>query len=301
MGAPVDSEIREKYLKAGRIVADTLNQARSLIKPGSKLIDVCSFVEDSIRTQGAVPSFPLNIGVNEDAAHYTSPPDDKRVIPRECVVKLDCGATIEGYPTDMAISIPVGTDKYQYLIEAAEAGLEKAISMIKPGVNVRDVGKAVEQEITSFGAKVISNLMGHQMKQYNLHAGNEVPNIKTKAVKSYTFKEGDIFALEPFATDGGGYVKNGSDIYIHSLVKKTPKNLPQSLTREVNKIWKERRKLPFSLRWYHRITPVDFKRLKSRGVIRGYPILVEGKGGTVAQAEHTILVTSTGCEVITTQ
>ncbi len=296
----MEPEIQEIYIRAGKIVARALEEARKLIKPGTNLIDVCNSVEGYIREHGAIPAFPLNIGINEIAAHYTSPPNDKSVIPNECVVKLDCGAAIDGYTTDMAISLAVGTEKYDYLITAAQAGLEKAISLIKPGIDVRKIGVAVQETIRDHGARVISNLMGHQMKQFNLHAGVSVPNVKTVAGESYTFKEGDVFAIEPFSTNGTGYVKNGPKAYIYALLKKNPKNVSRNLVMEINKIWQDRQRLPFAPRWYHRIKPADLNQLRSRHVLTSYPILVEVKKGVVAQAEHTVLVTKKGCEVVTT-
>ncbi|MHC1591995.1 MAG: type II methionyl aminopeptidase [Candidatus Helarchaeales archaeon] len=296
---PMDEEIFEKYARAGKIVARILNEARSLLEPGKKLIDICNFVENGIRKEGADPSFPLNIGINEIAAHYTSPPGDESTIPEHCIIKLDCGAAIDGYTTDMAISVAIGTEEFDYLIQAARAGLERAISIVKPGVKISDVGAAIQEEIRSQGARVISNLTGHQMKQFNLHSGVSVPNVKTSSMNSYKFKEGDVFAIEPFTTNGIGYVKNGPVSYIYSLVKKSPKNLPKHLQLEIQRIWKERRGLPFSLRWYDRISPVDQKRLTARGIMRGYPVLIESKKGVVAQAEHTVIVTPDGCEVVT--
>jgi methionyl aminopeptidase len=217
-------------------------------------------------------------------------------------VKLDAGVHIEGYTTDMAVSVQVGTDKYQTLINAAEAGLETAIKTIKAGVSVREVGIAVEKTIKDYKVRPISNLSGHLMTQFQLHGGVSVPSVAVRdADSAYRFKEGDIFALEPFATPAAaaGYVKNGKDVYIHSLLKRKVKNLPSQITRLINRIWGERRSLPFSFRWFESIAPPLLNRLVGQDIFHIYPVLIEASNYPVAQAEKTILVQSDGCAIIT--
>ncbi|MHA1648935.1 MAG: type II methionyl aminopeptidase [Candidatus Helarchaeota archaeon] len=299
----MDDDTIEKYYKAGNILATALKKAKEKVKPGVKLIEITQLIEDElIRKKGYSPAFPLNIGINEITAHYACPPGDMTAFPEEGVVKLDAGVHIEGYTTDMAVSVGYGTDKYQVLIEAAEAGLETAIKTIKAGVRVKEVGIAVEHTIRSFGVRPISNLSGHLMTQFQLHAGVSVPNVRVEnASSSYRFREGDIFALEPFTTyeSAAGYVKNGKEICIYSLIKRKTRNMPSQVTRLINRIWGERRTLPFSFRWYSQLPQAILNRLESQKILHGYPVLIEASLQPVAQAEKTILVQRDGCEIIT--
>ncbi len=299
----IDPEILEKYIEAGQVLASALEKAKEKVRPGISLIEITRFVEDDlIRNKGYSLAFPLNIGINETTAHYACPIDDKSVLPEEGIVKLDAGVQIDGYTTDMAVTVQFGTDKYQSLLDAAEAGLSTAIKTIKAGVTVHQVGVAVEKTIRNYGARPISNLSGHMMTQFQLHAGVSVPSISVKDESAgYKFREGDIFALEPFTTpsSAAGYVKNARDAYIFALVKRKVKNMPSQVTRLINRIWGERRGLPFSLRWYQSIPATYLNRLKSQNVLNDYPVLVEASNQPVAQAEKTILVCKDGCEIIT--
>jgi methionyl aminopeptidase len=299
----MDSDVLEKYFTAGKILAEALKKARPLILPNVKLLDITKFIEeDMIRNKGFSLAFPLNIGINEITAHYSCPFNDPAVIPSEGLVKLDAGVQIDGFTTDMAISIQVGTEKYQVLLDAAEAGLEAAIKMIKAGVKVGEVGTAVEKAIQSYGVKPISNLSGHLMTQYQLHAGVSVPSVGIQDPNNaYRFKNGDIFALEPFTTvsTAAGIVRDRTDAYIYALLKRKVRNLPPNILRLINRIWGERRSLPFSFRWYEAIPDTLINRLQSEKIIHKFPVLVEASKQVVAQAEKTILVQNDGCEIIT--
>ncbi|MHA1271433.1 MAG: type II methionyl aminopeptidase [Candidatus Helarchaeota archaeon] len=294
-------EIYEKYFESGRVLANALDKTKSIIKPGMKLIDICNFAENEILKHGAQLAFPLNIGINEIAAHYSSPINDKSTIPDECLVKLDLGASIDGFLTDSAITVNVGgNEELERFIIAAESALSSAIKEVRAGVRVNELGEIVEKVINKFNLKPIRNLSGHQMTQYNLHAGISVPNIKSNDMgSSYKFKDGDVFAIEPFSTDGMGAVYSGNKTYIYALMKKKSKNLPAHISRLLNRIWNERRKLPFSTRWYKDIPNHYIKQLLRMNILYKYPVLVEANGGKVAQAEHTIIVHNDSCTIIT--
>jgi methionyl aminopeptidase len=118
-------------------------------------------------------------------------------------------------------------------------------------------------------------------------------------------KVSEVYAIEPFLTfiDGAGSVVDGGYTRIFSLVSRrvTGKRKLDDLVEEV---WRTRRTLPFTPRWYlHLFDPGEMKdvihQLVKRGVLRGYPVLVEKAGRPVAQFEHTFVPTETGAVVIT--
>ena len=296
----ISEEDIEKYYKSGEILAKALKKTKTIVKPGKKVVDICNFAENEILSQGAHLAFPLNLGINEIAAHYSSNSNDNTVIPDEGLVKIDLGANIDGFLSDSAITINIdGNEKFEKFIIAAETSLLSAIKIIKAGVKISRVGEIVEKIINKFNLKPIRNLSGHQIKQYNLHAGISVPNIAQTMDRDYKFKEGDVFALEPFTTDGAGLVYSGNKTYIYALSKKKGKNLPSHLTNIINDIWSARKKLPFSLRWYKDIPNRYFKQLIRMNLFDKYPVLIEAKNGKVAQAEHTILVHKDSCTILT--
>ncbi len=287
----MDEEIIEKYKRAGKIAKEVLEYGASLIREGVKAIEVTEEVEKKILKKGGKFAFPVNISVNEVAAHYTPKENDELTFEKGDIVKLDIGVHVEGYIADTAITVDIG-DQHRELKRASEEALKAAIETVKPGVEVWKIGKVVEETIRSFGFVPISNLTGHSLSKYELHSGKTIPNInngmKTK------LEEGDAIAIEPFATNGNGYVVDSSPSQIYSLIRVSPVRnyLERKILDYVNEEFKS---LPFCKRW---IT----KKFKSFGVnfalndlvrkeiLHQYPVLKEGGGGLVSQREKTILV-----------
>ncbi|MFX0138604.1 MAG: type II methionyl aminopeptidase [Candidatus Hodarchaeota archaeon] len=292
--------IPEEYYKAGNILAKAIEKTKKLIKPGVSLLKICEHVEGEIEKLGAKPSFPANIDINEIGAHYTSPPNDKSVIPENAVVKLDAGSHINGYICDMAITINLGEEKFNSYVEAAEEALAIAIKHIKPGVKVDFIGEIVEKKIKSYDLKPIANLSGHQLRQYNLHAGQSIPSVKS--AETGELKINEVYALEPFVTEktAAGRVKPSNKAYIYQFIKRK-KNLIKFLAQPADEIRKKFNRLPFCPRWlpekYHASDII--KRLTSIGILHAYPVLVEARNGIIAQAEKTIVVTTDGCQILT--
>ncbi len=295
----MDEEVLEKYRLAGKIAREALEYGLPLITQGRSLVDLADEIEDTIRAKGAKPAFPVNIAINEVAAHYTPRHNEKRVLERGELVKLDVGVHVNGYVGDNARTIEVGTTDHQALIVAAEAALDHGIEMIKPGMKIMSIGGIIEKTLLSFGTKPVENLTGHSMERFNLHAGKSIPNIMDAT--EGLVKVGEVLAIEPFSTNGSGRVEGKKSGNIYRIIRS--KDIPK---RELNefflKIHKEYETLPFSERWCHSIeknAESYLRKLMKHGVITSYPRLCETKGAMVAQAEHTIIVTEDGVEVIT--
>jgi len=300
-----DEEL-EEYLKAGRIACTILNEAASYIRPGMKLIDVAEYIENRIESLGGKPAFPTNISINNIAAHYTPTPNDTSVIPEGSVVKIDLGVHVNGYIADTAITLTFN-EEFKLLSEAAKTALERAIEAVAPGVRFSRVGRIVEDVIKSYGFKPIYNLSGHSIDRYMIHSGDVIPNYEDR-LNLGSFRRGKVYAIEPFATNGRGYVKDGAMTTIYAL-KPNPKKIAKldQTTREIfEHIYEDRKTLPFALRWYTRRFPLDqlensMKILVSAGLAIAYPVLVEVSNGIVAQFEHTIVISDKGEKVITTR
>jgi methionyl aminopeptidase len=182
------------------------------------------------------------------------------------------------------------------ILKAAEEALAAAIDLTRPGITTGKIGAAIEDSIRSFDLNPITNLTGHGLSQYEAHDEPPVPNKRVDG--GIILKEGDVFAIEPFATDGVGLIHDGSWAEIYSLIRKKPVRLPA--VRNVLKQVEEYRELPFAKRWLVS-DKLEFAliQLERAGILHSYPVLVESAGGLVAQAEHTIIVTHDSCEVTT--
>ena len=219
------------------------------------------------------------------------------------VIKLDVGAHIDGYIADTALTVEIDTNKYSDMIKASSDALENAIKNIKENFSLSDIGKIVEDTISSYGYTPIDNLTGHSLEQYELHSGISVPSV-SKSFNKITPKVGDVLAIEPFATNGAGHViaGNGSNIFLCNRSFRS-KIIRDHRSKVIfSKLLNKFNTLPFAQRWCEKIFPkgeIALKKLSFLGLIKHYPQLIEIKGGIVTQKEHTVIITEDGCEVIT--
>ena len=290
----MEAEMLEKYRKAGRILAEVLKEARPKVEVGSSLLEVAEFVEGAIRSKGAKPAFPCNISLDRNAAHYTPTPGDKSTF-GENMIKLDVGVHVDGYVADAAITIDLSG--HPDLIEASEAALEAALEIVAPGVSTGLIGATIEEAITSYGYKPVSNLTGHGLSRYEAHDEPALPN---KAMKTgITLKEGDVIAIEPFATNGSGRISEAPINEIYGFSAPRPVRMPQAraLMKEIQERYKT---LPFARRWLkEERAEYALMQLLRNGSVHRYPVLWEVEGALVSQAEHTVAIFENGCEVIT--
>jgi methionyl aminopeptidase len=298
----------ECYIKAGKALAAAKQLARKLVKPGASFLEIGNKCEEEIRNQGAELSFPINMSLDEIAAHYSPSIDDKTIVPEKGLLKIDMGSHYNGYISDSAITININKDpKLETYVNAAREGLNAAIEKFKPGVKLYELGDAIANKIISYGLRPITNLGGHQLEQYNLHAGNFIPNFKDKS-HNYTLKPGDAYACEPFATSGVGKVVNGKDAYIFRFVKKKKKNISYEHLNYMNKFEQHFNHLPFSPRWILRegfIPKNKIDRILNifirKGIIDKYNVLIEKTAEPVSQFEHTIVIDEDGRSIVTTK
>jgi methionyl aminopeptidase len=298
----ISEDVLKKYREAGRIASHARDEAKKLVKPGASVLDVCEEAERIIIDMGGRLAFPCNICVNDVAAHYSPPPNATARIPEDAIVKVDVGAHMDGYIADTAASVGLGVG-HEEMITTAEACLEKAIETVKPGVKASEIGGAIEEVVKHRGFKPIWNLTGHQISRYVLHTGKAIPNVSR--LNGSRVKEDEVYAVEPFVTPprAAGEVKGGEEVYIYRFHK--DRSIKDENAKKLMKTIKSQfRSLPFSARWLTDEVPKQmfetaFSKLLDAKNITGYPVLMERSGSVVAQAEHTIIVTSDGCEVTT--
>lgn len=293
-------ESMEHYRKAGRIASEARDYCVNLIKDGVSILEVVERTERYIMDKDAKPAFPVNISIDNIAAHFTPKHDDHDLMfSTGNVVKIDVGVHICGCIGDTATTIEIGSNNWKKLIDAAYEALRVATNTIGPKIDLGLIGENIERTINSFGYCPIRNLTGHSMNQYNLHAGISIPNIKTRA--DGTINVGDIIAIEPFATNGAGKVKNDQRGNIYRLVRDKPM-YDEKLEALLRYIEEEFRTLPFAERWcaskFGDVT-ISLQKLVRSGVIMAYPILKEAGGGIISQMEHTVIITENGCDIIT--
>jgi methionyl aminopeptidase len=295
----LNSEEIIKWKEAGKLARNALNFGKALIQDGASMLDVTESIENFVIEKNGELAFPTNLAINNVGAHWTPSTKSKEIFHTGDVVKLDVGVHIEGYIGDNALTVEIGSGKYRKMIEASREALNTAIEVASPGVNVGIIGQAVQDTIEGYGYRPIANLTGHGIKRYNLHSGVSIPSIRERG--GSVLKSGDVVAIEPFVTDGAGRVggKRNSNIYHLRQVRKIRDEKATELMIEIQDRYHG---LPFAERWLHSIQDDATKSLQKlirSGVVSYYPILNELGKGIVTQSEHTIMITSSGVEVLT--
>ena len=299
---PYDKEELEKFRLSGRILRETREEMKTHVHENMLIIEVCEKVEGLIRAKGGKPAFPCNVSINEVAAHYTSPPNDTLTIPEGSTVKVDLGVQVDGYVTDTAFTASFNPEG-RSMANTAEQALKTAIENIHGGMTLGKIGGLIETTIKNRGFKPISNLTGHSVGRYLIHAGTSIPNVAQVSLTKV--KTGEVYAIEPFVTlpDAVGRVDDSPQTTIYRLLKaKSVKN--EYAKRLLKYIEANFRTLPFAERWLNGVVPKEqyhaaFKELLASKAIMGYPVFVEVSKKPVAQAEHTVLIKDDGCEVLT--
>ena len=294
----------DDYVQAGKIAGEVRENVRKTDWVGKTVFEICEHVENEIKKRGAKCAFPVNTSINEVAAHYTAEPNDPLTIKDDDLVKIDLGAQINGHIADTAVTVCYNAE-FDSMVQTAELSLSNAMSMMKVGVKSSDVGRTIEKTIKQMGFLPIANLSGHSLDQYTIHAGKSVPNIWS--IGSFTFNENQAFACEPFVTtgEGLGFVHEGKikNIFALSSRKKTK---DKDADKMLDYIWQNFNLLPFALRWLtNEWEEKEARRLLEilvkKKAVHAYPILVEGNGQRVTQAEHTFIPNETGVTITTIQ
>ena len=294
MSPDLTDEQLEKHREAGEILAQVRAAAADRVEVGVSHLEVAEFAEDRIRELGAEPAFPVNISIDEEAAHATPEPDDDAAFGEE-MVNLDIGVHVDGWLADTAVTVDLSG--HADLAEAPEEALEAAIEVVEPGVETGEIGAEIESVIDGYGYNPVVNLTGHGLGHWEQHTEPNVPN---RAVEQgVELEAGDVVAIEPFATDGGGKVNEGAHEEIYSLEREASVRNRQA-REALEQIVEEFKTLPFARRWLDTSRArMALRRLERNDVVHGYPVLKEQDGSLVSQREHTVIVTEDGCEVTT--
>ena len=290
----------ENYRKAGQISKQIKEYAKNLIKKDMLLSEIAEKIEAKIVELGGEVAFPINLGIDDIAAHYTPIlNDDKKA---SGLLKVDIGVSIEGYISDFAFSIDLTPEKkYTKLIEASELALKKAVEEIKKNKEkstLSEIGKAIQKAIESYRFSPVKNLSGHGLERYDVHSGLTIPNYESQSEKE--LGEG-AFAIEPFATAGNGIVYDGAGGSIFHITRSG--QVRDSFARQVLEfILNEKNTLPFSKREIQKKFGtrglLALRNLEQAGIINEFSQLVEESHAPISQAEISLIIFDGKVEVL---
>ncbi len=297
--------VPEQYVRAGRLAREMREWVVENVSPPQTCLEIATKVEEEIERRGGRPAFPTGIGVNGVTAHYAPQEGDTARITEEDLVKVDYGVHFDGYIADTAVTV-TSSPRYELLMDTTKRALEAAIEVARRDPRAGEIGRAIEAAAKQEGFKTISNLSGHTLEQYTVHAGKSIPNIY--APNQPTLKRDEVFAIEPFLTLGSakGYVIDDPEdrrVTIYSLIMRKRTGVGE-LDDLVDRIWSLRKSLPFTPRWFSKEyqpgrLPKLLAELERRRMVRGYPTLVEASRAPVAQFEHTMKLEGSSLVILT--
>jgi methionyl aminopeptidase len=195
---------------AGRINAEALAAAFSIIRPGVTTQDLNAIVEEVHRKYGVYSPFKgypgpypypasINASVNNELVHGIP---GKRKLRKGDIISIDCGTVYEGFVGDSAFTTAVGetTPEAQRLIKVTEQALYVGISRLRANNRVGDVSSAIQRYVETQKLFVVREYTGHGVGR-NMHEGPQVPNYGLPG-KGLLLKTGMTIALEPMVLVG---------------------------------------------------------------------------------------------------
>ena len=198
----------ELMKEAGRIVALAHRKVKEAIRPGISTLELDKIAEDTIRENGATPSFkgyggfPGSIcaSINEVVIHGI--PKKSTILKNGDIISVDIGACYKGYHGDSAMTYPVGqiSEARQKLLDVTLTSLFKGLEFAKPGNRLSDISHAIEEYATMNGCGVVRDFTGHGVGS-KLHEDPAIPNYG-KAGRGIRLEPGMTLAIEPMVIMG---------------------------------------------------------------------------------------------------
>lgn len=208
-----------KMRVAGLLVGETLEVLRAAVRSGISTAELDAIAEDNIRSNGGIPSFkgyghppfPGSIcaSVNDEVVHGV--PGD-RVLADGDVISIDCGAIVDGWHGDAAITVPVGTipAEIQKLLDVTEGSMWAGFAAARLGGRVTDISHAVESHVRQHGTYgILEDYTGHGIGT-EMHQPPNVPNYG-KPGKGPKLQLGLALAVEPMVTMGSKHTLVAED------------------------------------------------------------------------------------------
>ena len=196
--------------EAGRIVAEVLEAMKELVQPGVSTKELDQAAEEIIRSHHAIPSFkgyggfPASICTSIDDEVIHGIPSKKRILEEGQIISIDVGAYKGGYHGDACRTYGVGniSSEDQRLIKAAENGFFAGCRLLKSGVYLYDISKAIQKSVESEGFGVVRDYVGHGIGK-QMHEEPMVPNYRPVGFqRGVKLQKGMALAIEPMITAG---------------------------------------------------------------------------------------------------
>ena len=289
----MNQEDLKSWKIAGKIAGEAIQFSETIVKENATLLDINNKIEEFIIKKGAKHAFPINLSLNNLAAHYTAIPADLTVLKAGDLLKVDIGVVYEGCVGDTAKSFEIKTKDNKDLIKSSEEARDNVIKVLRPGIKLFEIGSIIEETIKNYGFKPIKNLSGHGLEKYTIHSPPTIPNYDSG--EKTELKENQVVAIEPFSSTGMGFIKEGKPSTIYKLNQIKPTRSVEARKLLIF-IQEEFKTLPFSKLQLTKLfkSPslnLVLNTLEKENILYQYNQLPEQTPNSIiAQAEHTIII-----------
>jgi methionyl aminopeptidase len=196
----------EVMARAGAVVARANMAVRDALRPGITTAELDRIAEDVIVGEGAIPSFkgyrgfPATLCTSRNHEIVHGIPSRSVVLDEGDVISVDCGAIVEGFHGDSAMSLIVGgedaaSEEVRELVRVTREALWRGIRAATVGNRLGDIGAAVQELADERGYGLVREYVGHGVGR-SLHEAPSVPNYG-RAGKGLRLQQGLVIAIEP--------------------------------------------------------------------------------------------------------
>lgn len=212
----------EVMRRANQLVARVLQAVRSTAREGVTTLELDHLAEEMIRKAGGRPAFKgykgngpypfpgtLCVSVNEEVVHGI--PSADRCLRDGDIVSVDCGAILDGFFGDAAVTIPIGrvSETAKRLLQVTEEALSKAILVVQIGKRISDIGAVIQDYVEAAGFSVVRDFVGHGIGRA-LHEEPQIPHYRSSGDNT-RLRTGMVIAIEPMINEGSYEVETASD------------------------------------------------------------------------------------------
>lgn len=254
-------------------------------------------------------SFPTGCSLNNVAAHYTPNPGDETVLQYDDVCKVDFGTHVNGLVIDTAFTVAFNP-QYDNLLKASQEATREGIKLAGIDARLGEIGAGIQEVMESFEVEIkgkthkikpIKNLCGHTMEAYKIHAGKSVPIVKKE--DNTKMEEGEIYAIETFASTGKGFVQDSGECSHYmkdecAIDCHVKGDRPRALFNFIDKHYST---MAFCRRWLDeggfKSHSLALRQLIDGGCVVPYPPLADCDGSYISQFEHTLMLKPTCKEI----
>jgi methionyl aminopeptidase len=195
--------------RAGKVVAEMHALCAKAAKPGATTLDIDRVAREVIDRRGARSNFlgyhgfPAVVCTSPNDVIVHGIPSDDVVLEDGDILSIDCGAIIQGWHADAAVTVPIGEidEESQRLIDVTRQSLDAAIAQVVEGSRLGDIGAAVEGIAEAAGFTVVREYVGHGIGTA-MHEEPQVPNYGPPG-RGLRLREGIVLAIEPMVNAGG--------------------------------------------------------------------------------------------------